>query len=463
MEKEAIKFLKECETKSFDRKHRINIKYNISRYNASVARGLQQFKDLYQATVKAALIKHKTLENLDSYLMSFEKNFTKNGGTVIWASDGKDALTAIGKILNSNNVNLVVKSKSMTTEEISVVPYLEANGIEAIETDLGEYIVQISGDKPYHIVTPAMHLSAEEIAKIYHEKFGLAPDSKPGEITSFTRTKLRKNFLQAGACITGANFLVAETGSVVLTENEGNGVMSISWAPVHIVVAGIEKLIPGIEDLNLFLPLLASRGTGQNLTTYNSIISGPGGDSQASDFSPGNMYVILLDNGRTNLLRNIPQRRALSCIRCGACLNACPVYRNIGGHSYGAVYSGPIGAVITPHLKNFKEYKHLSYASSLCGKCSEVCPVRINLHRLLLHNRNYAVKNYCTARLEKILIIAWKKAMLNRKFIDKPPHSIKKFFVNKITGKMWGKRRIAPAMESESFSVLWKKRKLSKK
>ncbi len=247
MENRAAKFLKDSENKAFDKKHRATIKYNISRYDASVAKGLQQFKYLHGATTKAALIKHKTLENLDSYLLNFEKNFSKNGGSVIWASDADEALTAIGKILENNNIRNVVKSKSMTTEEIKLVPYLEANGIEALETDLGEYIVQISNDRPYHIVTPVMHRSAVEIGEIYHKKFGIPADSKPEEITAYTRGKLRQKLIKAGACITGANFLISETGSVVLTENEGNGVMSMSWAPIHIVISGIEKLIPELR------------------------------------------------------------------------------------------------------------------------------------------------------------------------------------------------------------------------
>ncbi len=455
MESRVSRFLADSDKKSFDRKHRATLKFNISRYNTSVVKGLKQFKNLHHATTKAALIKHKVLENLDSYLLNFEKNFKNNGGKVIWASDSNDVLTAVGKIFESNNVKLVVKSKSMTTEEVAVVPYLEANGIEALETDLGEYIVQISGDKPYHIVTPVMHRSAKEIAEIYNDKFGLSTDSSPEEITAFTRAELRKKFLKADACITGANFLISETGSVVLTENEGNGVMSMSWAPIHIVIAGIEKIIPSIEELNLFLPLLASHGTGQKLTAYNSIVSGPRGDLNSGNTS-AKMYVILLDNGRSNLLKQIPQRRALSCIRCGACLNGCPIYKNIGGHTYGAVYSGPIGAVITPHLNNFKEYKHLSYASSLCGKCTEVCPVRINLHKLLLHNRNYAVKNRYVSRLEKLSIFAWKKAMTNRKLIDKSPQGLKKLFFSEIIRKAWGKRRKPPIMESLSFAALWK-------
>ena len=451
------KFLVDSEKKSFDKKHRATIRYNISRYDIAVSRGLQKVRDLQEARERAAFVKHKTLENLDSHLLNFEKNFTENGGKVIWATNSSDALNSIYNILETHHVRQVVKSKSMTTEEIELVPFLEANGIEATETDLGEYIVQISGDKPYHIVTPVMHKSAKDIAEIYNKKFQLSLDSKPEDITAFTREKIRDKFINSGAGITGANFIVSETGSIVLTENEGNGVMSMSWPPIHIVIAGIEKIIPSLEDLNLFLPLLSTHGTGQSLTAYNSIVSGSGLSKGKKGYN--NMFVILLDNGRTNLLRTLPQRKALSCIRCGACLNSCPVYRNIGGHTYGTIYPGPIGAVITPYLKGFDDYKHLSYASSLCGKCTEVCPVKIDLHRLLLYNRNYAVKNRYYSKSEGFIIKLWKKAMTNRFIIDIPPLYLKNFFFKKIVAKIWGKRRSVPQMKSESFASLWKKKR----
>jgi L-lactate dehydrogenase complex protein LldF len=274
----------------------------------------------------------------------------------------------------------------MVTEEIKLNAFLEKNGVESLETDLGEYIVQLAGQHPYHIVTPAMHMSKEDVAELFTKKFDLKPNSTPEEITSFVRGLLREKFYNAEVGITGANFLVAETGSVCLTENEGNALMSVSFPKVHIVVAGIEKLIPRLSDLDLFWPLLATHGTGQNITVYNSIISGPRQDDESD--GPDEMYVILLDNNRTELLGKKNQRRSLTCIRCGACLNACPVYKNIGGHAYGTTYSGPIGSVITPWLAGMKEFKHLSYASSLCGSCTEVCPVKVNLHELLLYNRS---------------------------------------------------------------------------
>jgi len=451
------KFLLDSEQKSFDLVHRQTIAFNMGRYNTAVANGKKQYTNLAMARRQASLKKYKSTENLENSLKEFEQNFLKNGGKVIWAQDAHEAREAVLEILQKKGVKLLVKSKSMVTEELDLDLFLNGHGIESIETDLGEYIVQISGDKPYHIVTPVMHKSAKDIAAIFHEKFGLDLNSTPQEITAFVRTTLREKFLNAQAGITGANFIISGSGSVALTENEGNGVLSVSLPPVHIVIAGIEKVIESIEDLHLFWPLLATFGTGQNVTAYNSIISGPRRKDESD--GPEEMYVILLDNGRSNLLSKIPQRRALSCIRCGACLNACPVYQSIGGHSYGSVYSGPIGAVITPHLKPLKDFKHLSYATSLCGKCTEVCPVNIDLHHLLLHNRNLSVQSGLSSKMENLGMYAWKKAMLNRNLIDLGNSAIKKFFVKKLFASSWGKRRNLPNIQKKSFGALWKERK----
>jgi L-lactate dehydrogenase complex protein LldF len=277
----------------------------------------------------------------------------------------------------------------MVTEEIHLNEFLEENNIESVETDLGEYIQQLDGEPPYHIVTPAMHKSKEDVAKLFAEKLGTDPKLTPEQLTLVAREKLRKKYVQAEIGITGANFLVAESGAVAITENEGNARLSCAWPKTHIVIAGIEKIIPSLNDLALFWPLLATFGTGQQVTVYNTIVMGPKQENESD--GPEKMYVILLDNGRTELLSNPKTRESLYCIRCGACLNACPVYKNIGGHAYGTTYSGPIGAVITPHLRKMDDWKHLSYASSLCGNCTEVCAVKINLHELLLETRNEAV------------------------------------------------------------------------
>lgn len=449
-------FLKDSEKIVFDTEHRKKIKYNIGRYDAAVINGKRQYKNLEAAKKRAASIKHKVLENLDKYLNEFEVNFERNGGHIVWAINAEDAVTEIIKILQKNEARMVVKSKSMITEELELNQALEKAGIEAVETDLGEYIVQIAGEKPYHIVTPAMHKSKEDILKLFHEKFNTPEDFTPEELTSFVRKQLREKFIKADAGITGSNFLIADTGSLAITENEGNGLLSFSLPKVHIAVTGIEKIIPSMRDLDLYWPLLATHGTGQIMTVYNSIISGPRKEGEVD--GPDELYVVLIDNGRTDLLRHKEQRSALSCIRCGACLNACPVYRNIGGYTYNATYTGPIGAVITPHLKGMKDYNHLSFASSLCGKCTEVCPVKINLHELLLLNRNESVKLGYTNRSERFVQKFAKNLMKNRRLMDLFGGKIKNTVMRLFFKKLWGPRRTLPVFAPKSFNQLWKER-----
>lgn len=454
------KFMKDASRKAFDEVHRKTIRFNMSRYDSAVKQGKLQYENLELAKQRAAHLKNKVIIDLPKYLLDFESNFQSRGGKVIWAVDGEEAVKEILKIMKKHDASHVVKSKTMVTEEIELNEQLEKHGIESLETDLGEYIVQVAGEHPYHIVTPAMHMSKEDVAGLFHQKFNLPLESTPEEITAYVRQKLREKFFNAEVGITGANFLIAETGSVCLTENEGNGMMSISFPKVHIVVAGIEKLIPRLADLDLFWPLLATHGTGQKISVYNSIISGPKQDDEND--GPEEMYVILLDNYRTELLGKKNQRRALSCIRCGACLNACPVYRNIGGHAYGTTYSGPIGAVITPWLKGMRDYKHLSFASSLCGSCTEVCPVKINLHELLLYNRSDSVKEGYTRRLDRIIFKGFRMGMLHRNMMDMASAKTKNKLMKKFLSKAWGERRTLPAIAEKSFNQLWLERREEK-
>lgn len=456
MEVLADVFQKEAEEKAFNPDHRRKINFNISRYNDSVKKGLLQFNDLEYARKKAHQIKWKTIENLDKYLLEFEANFQKRGGKVIWANDEKEAQEEILKIMQRHKAKSVVKSKSMACEEIGLNEFLEHHGIRSLETDLGEYIVQLLGQKPYHIVTPAMHLSKEDIAKLFNEKFGTPIGSTPTELTHKARELLRQEYVTADIGISGANFIVADTGSIAITENEGNARLCTTFPKVHIAIVGIEKIIPTMNDLELFWPLLSARGTGQTVTVYNSLISGP---RQANEVDgPEEMYVVLLNNGRTNLLAKKDQRQGLYCIRCGACLNACPVYKNIGGHTYNTTYSGPIGSIISPHLKGMEEFKHLSNASSLCGNCSEVCPVKIEIHKILLFNRRDAVKQHLAPKAERLGWWGWKKMMLNRGLIDMTGGKFKNFFLSKFFKKTWGARRDLPKLADESFHVAWHRR-----
>jgi len=448
------KFLEDAEKKSFDPEHRKRLNYNIGRYDEQVEKGKSQYQNLELAKRRAANIKHKTINNLDKYLVEFENNFSKRGGKVIWAPNEKDAQREIMHIIKTAKAQVIVKQKTMVSEEVELNELFEKNKREVFETDLGEYIVQLAGEKPYHILTPAMHKSKEDVAKLFHEKYNMPADSKPGQITQFVREKLRGEFIRADVGITGGNFLIADVGAVSLTENEGNGLLCMAFPKIHIVIVGIEKLIPSLEDLDLFLPLLAQHGTGQRITVYNNLVFGP--QSEFEPDGPEEMYVVLLDNRRTEVLKFKEQRRALSCIRCGACLNGCPIYKSVGGYTYNATYSGPIGSVISPHYLGMKEYNHLSFASSLCGKCTEVCPVKIPLHELLLHNRHDAVTKKYVSYTWRAIVTGWKMVMLHRWMIDKPSSKLKNKMINRFGKKMWGPRRTLPKIAPKSFRERWK-------
>jgi len=459
MSETAASFIAKSTIKAADLEHRRKINFNISKYNAVVPIGKSQFTDVNITRERAKNIKWEAIEHLDKYLLEFEQKITARGATVIWANDTAEALEAIGKICKERNCKTLVKSKSMVTEEIHLNDFLEASGIESVETDLGEYIQQLDGEPPYHIVTPAMHKSKEDVAKLFANKLGTKPDLTPEELTQVARIKLREKYTEAQVGVTGANFLIADVGGIAITENEGNGRLSCAWPKTHIAVVGIEKMIPSIHDLPLFWPLLATYGTGQKVTVYNSILTGP---KQAGESDgPEEMFVILLDNGRTNLLANPTAREALYCIRCGACLNACPVYKNIGGHSYETTYSGPIGKVITPYLSGVDDYKHLSNASSLCGNCTEVCPMRINLHELLLDNRHEAVMQGTSTLAERVAWKAWMVASLNRPMMNMGNGKMKNWVVNKVF-KGWAVHRSELDFTPKTFNEMWKEKTTSR-
>jgi L-lactate dehydrogenase complex protein LldF len=443
--------------KSADLEHRQKINFNIGRYNSVVPQARQQFSDINLVKERAKNIKWRALETLDQHLEEFEMHFTSRGGKVIWADSSQEALDEILKICKEKNCRTIVKSKSMVTEEIHLNHFLEENNIESIETDLGEYIQQLDGEPPYHIVTPAMHKSKEDVAKLFSEKLGTSTRFSPEELTLVAREKLRGKYVQAEIGITGANFIISDIGGIAITENEGNGRLTSAWPKTHIVIAGIEKMIPSITDLALLWPLLATYGTGQKVTVYSSIISGPRQPRETD--GPEEMYVILLDNNRTNILANPVQRESLYCIRCGACLNACPVYKNIGGHTYGTTYSGPIGSVITPNLSGLEKYKHLSYASSLCGACTEVCPVKINLHELLLVNRNESVEEGVTTFSEKMAWKIWKLASLKRGMMNLGSGDLKTKVVNRLF-RDWSKHHVPLEFSKKTFNEMWKEKNL---
>jgi len=451
----AKTFLAKSSIKAADLEHRRKINFNIGRYNAVVPKGKEQFAHLDLARERAKNTKWRAIETLDQQLEEFELHFSKRGGKVIWAETAQQAIDEILSICREKNCRTLVKSKSMVTEEIHLNDALEKNGIESIETDLGEYIQQLDGEAPYHIVTPAMHKSKEDVARLFNKKLGTRIDLGPAELTLVARNILREKYVQAEVGVTGANFIICDTGAVAVTENEGNARLSCAFPKTHIVVVGIEKVIPSMTDLGLFWPLLATYGTGQQLTVYNTIITGPRQENETD--GPEEMIVILLDNGRTNILKDPKQRESLYCIRCGACLNACPVYKNIGGHAYGATYSGPIGSVITPHLQGMEDFKHLSFASSLCGNCTEVCSVKINLHELLLENRHQSVAEGLSSFTERMAWKIWKIASLKRGLMNMGSGKLKNKVVNGLF-KGWQENRSELEFSGKTFNQMWKER-----
>jgi L-lactate dehydrogenase complex protein LldF len=332
----------------------------------------------------ARRIKEDALSRLDELLLQLTERLENNGCKVFVAADSKMARDYILQLAHARGVQRVVKGKSMTTEEIELNPALQQAGIEAIETDLGEYIVQLRGEKPSHIITPAIHLSKEDIGKTFSERLEITYTPQPEQLTAVTRERLRSMFLTAEMGITGVNFAIAQTGTLVLVENEGNGRMSSTLPETFVAVMGIEKVIPRLDDLPHFLEILARTSTGQKLTCYTNFINGPRRDGDVD--GPSEVHIVMLDNGRSAMLADPVLREALYCLRCGACLNVCPVYRRIGGHAYGSTYSGPIGSIVSPNLFGGVAAQ-LPFASTLCGACRDICPVRIDIPRMLLHLR----------------------------------------------------------------------------
>jgi L-lactate dehydrogenase complex protein LldF len=366
-----------------DTQLRKNVAHATDVIQAKRARLVAEKQDWQQLRSAAAAIKDEALQHLAQYLVQFEERCTAAGGKVHWASSVGDARRIIVKILQENKTKEVIKIKTMTSAEIDLNPALIAEGVRPIETDLAELILQLGDDEPSHIVAPALHVNRSQVRSIFARKMG-RPDlsDDPHALTAAARTYLRTKFLGVDTAICGANFLVAETGAVTIVESEGNGRMCLTLPRTLIALAGIEKVIPKFQDLEVMLQLLARSATGERMNPYSSLWTGvtPGD-------GPQNFHVVLLDNGRSSILARRTERQTLRCIRCAACQNTCPVYRQTGGHAYGSVYGGPIGAILTPQLMNLEHAQSLPYASSLCAACYEVCPVKINIPEVLIELR----------------------------------------------------------------------------
>jgi L-lactate dehydrogenase complex protein LldF len=428
--------------------------------------------DYQELRDEANRLKRHTIDHLDYYLELFEKNVTAHGGNVVYCETATDVADFVLGLAKKRGARLIVKSKSMTTEEIDLNHRVEHHGLEAVETDLGEYIIQLAGQRPYHIVAPALHMTRHEVADVFSSKLGVPQEIIPENQTMIARGVLREKFLAADIGITGANFLIADSGALVLVENEGNARLTSSAPKIHIAIAGIEKLIPRAQDLAVFLKLLGRSATGQALTSYTSFLSGPRRPGEVD--GPEEFYVVLLDAGRTKLLENPERRQSLYCIRCGACLNHCPVYRKIGGHNYPWVYSGPIGAIITPQFHGAARDPWLPYASSLCGACAEVCPVKIDIPKLLLDLRAdvAAYKEHAGASsAERFAFRAFAFIMRRPKlyeFVTRLARMLapqREGWISRLPlgiapgpVKQWLSQRHLPAPAAKSFRELWRQR-----
>lgn len=419
--------------------------------SAHKVQGWEKLRDL------AAGIKANVLSNLDEYLIEFEKNAQNNGMIVHWASNAEEHNKIVYKILAQNKVKKIVKSKSMLTEECHLNPYLESKGIEVIDSDLGERIVQLAKEPPSHIVLPAIHKTKEEVDVLFQKHLGTKPSNgDPQYLTNEARKHLRDKFLKADAAITGVNFAIAETGGFVVCTNEGNADMGVHLSKVHIASMGMEKIIPKEEHLGVFLRLLARSATGQPITTYSSHFNTPASGKE--------IHIIIVDNGRTEQLSREDFRSSLACIRCGACMNTCPIYRKSGGHSYDATIPGPIGSILSPGL-DMKKHSSLPFASTLCGSCTNVCPVKINIHEQLYKWRQVITKEQKQPLVKKTILQVMGQVLAHPKIYASFGTSVRWMlkhaprFMIYSNLNTWGKSRELPEVDKDNFDQWYKKRK----
>lgn len=389
MEQATVSFKARAERGLSDPALRSALRKIGERFGTNREKVMLTLPDAEEARDRARAIRRHTLAKLDRYLEEFVRNAEAAGTTVHWAANAEEANQTVVRLARERRADLVAKSKSMVSEETGLNAALQAAGITALECDLGEYILQLLGEPPTHIVAPMVHKTRADVSALFHEKFGMPYTDDVSALTQFARSNLRKRFLEAGMGFSGVNFGVAETGTLTIVTNEGNGRMVTSLPRYHVAMMGIERLVPTVEDLVLMLQLLARSATGQKLTVYTSMMTGP--RRQGDPDGPKELHLVLIDNGRSAILES-EYAEMLTCIRCGACLNSCPVYKLIGGHAYGSTYPGPMGSVISPLLYGTAPYADLPHASTLCGKCREVCPVRIDLPGMLLKLRRETVE-----------------------------------------------------------------------
>jgi len=461
----AKNFLQHAGKMAADSRRRQAIAVALNNYQIARDQRETTYHDWQAVRHAAAETKWEAIHQLDQHLLTFADKIGLRGAKVYWAGTDLEACQIIIRIIQTRGAHSIIKSKTMAGEEIHLNRALELAGFEVAETDLGEVIVQRRHEPPFHTVFPSMHLARGEIKELFQREFGEVPSDSPEDLVQVARDALREKYFTADVGITGANFAIAETGMISIAENEGNARLVTALPKTMITLVGIEKILPRFQDLALFLPLLATAGAGQAMTAYNTIYSGP--RQFGENDGPEEFHVVLLDNRRTEILANVEQREVLHCIRCGACLNVCPIFRNVGGHAYGPVSAaGPIGAVTMPLRDRLADWRHLSEASSLCGACTETCPVKIDLHHHLLRNRRQAVQ-------KKISWLEQFKYDLFTSFVNHPAvwsfgktfGRLAQPFQRMIRGtaldplRAWTRTRDLPPLAKESFKDWWRKRK----
>jgi L-lactate dehydrogenase complex protein LldF len=440
-----------------------------TRFVTNRAGAIEALHDADALRDQARAIRAKALANLDDLLVRLAENVEKRGGHVCWAGDGAVARQYIVDLAKARGVKLAVKSKSMASEEIHLNRALEDAGVQVAETDLGEFIIQLAGETPSHIIAPAIHKTREQVVELFGKHLGMPPTDDIPTMTRAARQALRQRFLEAEMGISGVNFGVTESGAVVLVTNEGNGRLTTTTPRIHVAVMGIERVVESLDDLGVLLQVLARSATGQKLSVYTNMVSGPARPGELD--GPEEFHLILLDNGRSQILGG-QYAEALMCIRCGACLNACPVYQSIGGHAYGGVYSGPIGAVLTPLLEpELRDVHYLPQASSLCGACQWACPVRIAIPDMLLRLRADAVASGKAPLAERAAIAGWQATMLNPAFYRAGGRMAalgsrligRKGRIRRLPPPLnaWTRKRDFPQFAERSFGEIWERRKRS--
>ena len=450
MSDQSIKFKSDSNI-AFNEEHWQKMNYNTGCYERRFANSQENYRNVELERQRAYLLRNKSLLNMEKMLVDFETHFKENGGNVLWARDVDDAKSMIWEIVHKRDINGIIRSNSAVLDEIGLDSLFAEKRVPYYESSVARYVLKLVDQAPYHPIYHTLNFSKEEINNVLTERFKLKQDSSSKQMVSFIRHQVNQDLKKVNVCITGANFLLSDIGGVVLAENEGNILKSCSSAKIHIVVAGIDKITASIEDLSMLLPLLSAYATGHGMTAVNSITTGPAKNDQG----PEQMYVILLNNGRTDVLENEIIRQSLSCIHCGACVSVCPIYKNIGGHTYNTPYIGPIGSVMVPLMFGLDDYQHLSSLCSLCGRCTEVCPVKIPIEDLVIENRRIIAEERIGNAKFDALVKSMASHFKSRKKMD-CPQWLKKLEIKQLVGKNTFTKRTMPELAPKSFNQLTK-------